>query len=135
MSLASGISLKPRPFFAGVIQSIVNITASNTTPVLQSFQPTYANGVITQVAGTPATITQASLTQLSIAEWNALELQNFYLKGINTGTSVSPEPAVVYELLSFGGGNDTTPSTLTYFATLVSGVTPATPSVVISCDV
>jgi len=134
MSLASGISLKPRPFFAGVIQSIVNITASNTTPVLQSFQPTYANGVITQVAGTPATITQASLTQLSIAEWNALGLQNFYLKGINTGSSGSPEPAVVYELLSFGGGNDTTPSTLRYFATSVTGAN-STPSVVIACDV
>jgi hypothetical protein len=134
MSLASGTSLKPRPLFAGVTQSITNLTAS-TTPVLQSFQPTYANGVITQVANTPATITQASITQLSIAEWNALTLQNFYLKGINTGTSLLPEPAVVYELLSFGGGNAVTPSTLQYFATSVTGVGTPTPSVVIVADV
>jgi hypothetical protein len=131
MSLATGASLKPRPYFCSVTQTLSAITS--TTPAPQTFQPTYANGVITQIAN-PPTITQASLTQLSIAEWNALTIQNFQVKGINTGTSVSPEPAVVYELGTFQGGNATTPNTLTYFATSVTGVGSATPSVVIVCD-
>jgi len=132
MSLSSGISLKPRPYFASVTQSIT--TGSNQTPVAKTFTPTYANGVITQVAGNPASITQANISQITIAEWNALSVQNFQVKGINTGSSISPEPAVIYELGSFGGGNANTPNTLTYYATLVSGSTPATPSVVIACN-
>jgi len=135
MSLASGISLKPRPLFACVTQSL-SLTAV-ATPQTQTFQPTFANGVLTQVAGTPVTITQSSLTQLSVAEWNALKIQNFYLKGINTGTP-TPEPAVVYELVSFTANAPVLgvvqPSTLTYYATSITGAI-STPSVVIVADV
>jgi len=134
MSLASAVSLNPRPFFASVTQSL-NLTAV-ATPQIQTFTPTFANGYLTQVAGTPPSITQASLTQLSVADWNALSQQNFQVKGINTGTP-TPEPAVLYELGSFTANPPVLgvvqPSTLTYYATSITGAI-STPSVIIACN-
>lgn len=115
MSLATGTSLKPRPYFCSATDAVV--TNASLTPTTISFQPSYSGGVITE----------SGLTQVSIAQWNALQLSNFQVKGVGDGAV-----PVIYELKSFGGGSSSVPSTLQYYATPLTATAVTTSAYIIS---
>jgi hypothetical protein len=101
MSLANLAGLNPKNPIVIVSAETLLSGASAFTPVAQTFVPTAS-------ASAPYQLTTAGLTSLNVAEWNALTLANFHLKGVNNGV------AVVYELVSFTGGSASTPNTLTF---------------------
>jgi hypothetical protein len=123
MSLASAISLTPRPFFCST-QTTTSTALSTNAPVQQTLPITFANGYLTT----------AGLQQISVAEWNALQVQNFVVKGVSTGTS-----PIIYELGAFTPvlpiSGVVQPSTLTYFTTLASGSTPVSPTIFVTFNV
>jgi hypothetical protein len=122
MSLASALSLTPRPFFCST-QTTAS-TGTTNAPVQQTLTITALNGYLLQ----------AGLTQVSVAEWNALKIQNFEVKGVSTGTS-----PIIYELGAFTPVAPVLgvpqPSVLTYFTTLVSGSTAVSPTIYVTCNV
>lgn len=123
MSISSAVSLTPRPFFCSATQSPAISLTAIATPQSQTFTPTFANGILTN----------AGLTQVSVAQWNALSLGNFTIKGVSDLTG-----AVVYELGVYTPVAPVLgvvqPSVLTYYATSVSSLA-LTPVVLISFNV
>jgi len=115
MSLASGIALTPKPFFASTQVSVT--TNASLTPTSVTFAPTGVDGYLTN----------AGLTQISVAEWNSLKVQNFSIRGDGNGAV-----PLIYELNAFTPvapiSGVVQPSSLTFYATPLTATAVTTPA-------
>jgi hypothetical protein len=115
MSLASGILLSPRPYFCSTTVSVT--TNASQTPTSITFAPTFADGYLTT----------AGLTQISVAQWNALQIQNFLIRGDGNGAT-----PLIYELNALTPvapvSGVVQPSSLTFYATPLTATAVTTPA-------